>query len=37
MQVKIPTHLDEVSREMIREFDRKNPSNPRSEMMGVSL
>jgi len=37
VQLKIPPHLDEESREIIREFERKNPSKPRSEMMGVSF
>lgn len=36
-RVQIPKHLDEESKDLIREFERKNPSNPRGEMTGVSL
>ncbi len=36
-QVQMPKLLDEQSQELIREFERKNPSDPRSEMTGVSL
>ncbi|MBT3351492.1 MAG: DnaJ domain-containing protein [Nitrospinaceae bacterium] len=36
-RVQIPKHLDEESKELIREFERKNPSSPRAEMTGVSL
>ena len=37
VEVKIPPHVDEESKELIREFERKNPSSPRLKMMGVSL
>lgn len=37
VQVQIPKHLDEGSQELIREFDRKNPEDPRAEMTGVSI
>lgn len=36
-QVQIPDHLDDESKELIREFERRNPSKPRSKMTGVSL
>jgi DnaJ-class molecular chaperone len=36
-RVQIPDHVDDGSQELIREFERRNPSAPRSEMTGVSL
>ncbi len=36
-RVQIPGHVDDESQELIREFERRNPSAPRSEMTGVSL
>ncbi len=36
-RVQIPGHVDDESQELIREFERRNPSTPRFEMTGVSL
>ena len=34
---QIPDHVDDESADLIREFERRNPSAPRSEMTGVSI
>jgi DnaJ-class molecular chaperone len=36
-RVQIPSHVDDESADLIREFNRRNPSAPRSEMTGVSI
>lgn len=37
IRVLLPEGVDEESKEMIREFERRNPTSPRAKMTGVSL
>ncbi|MBI3026105.1 MAG: DnaJ domain-containing protein [Candidatus Tectomicrobia bacterium] len=37
VRVLLPDRLDEESKELIREFERRNPMRPRTPMTGVSM
>ena len=37
VRVLLPDRLDEESKELIREFERRNPMHPRTPMTGVSM
>ncbi len=37
VRVHLPGRLDEKSKDLVREFERRNPQHPRADMTGVSL
>ena len=37
VQVLLPDKMDEESREIVRELERRNPTSPRADMTGVSM
>ncbi|MEK6712216.1 MAG: DnaJ C-terminal domain-containing protein [Nitrospinota bacterium] len=37
VRVLLPDRLDEESKEIVREFERRNPMKPRAPMLGVSM
>ena len=37
VQVLLPEKMDEESKEIVRELERRNPTSPRAKMTGVSI